>query len=167
MNRSQYVGALAVLAVAGMIGGALSNAFLTGSTAVAQRSQIRPKPKQAPQILTPRAMKLPKVIDCEKLRLVDGDGDEIAVLRLKGAADPDVLLERTDGLTLEIGNGASSIRFEPAGLRIESSSTLTVAAPLVQVDSGMSKFSGVVQCDTIIADSVVGTSYTPGAGNVW
>jgi len=25
----------------------------------------------------------------------------------------------------------------------------------------------VVQADTVIASSVVGTSYTPGAGNIW
>jgi hypothetical protein len=25
----------------------------------------------------------------------------------------------------------------------------------------------VVKCDTMIANSVVGSSYTPGAGNVW
>jgi hypothetical protein len=25
----------------------------------------------------------------------------------------------------------------------------------------------VVQCDTLIATTVVGTSYTPGAGNIW
>jgi hypothetical protein len=31
----------------------------------------------------------------------------------------------------------------------------------------MSTFSGIVQCDTIIATTVVGTTYTPGAGNVW
>jgi hypothetical protein len=34
------------------------------------------------------------------------------------------------------------------------------------VNAGMSKFSGVVQCDTLIANSVVSTSYTPGAGNI-
>jgi hypothetical protein len=31
----------------------------------------------------------------------------------------------------------------------------------------MSKFSGVVQCDTLIANSVAAASYTPGAGNIW
>jgi len=35
------------------------------------------------------------------------------------------------------------------------------------VTAGMSKFSGVVQCDTLIATTVVGTTYTPGAGNIW
>ena len=34
-------------------------------------------------------------------------------------------------------------------------------------ERGDSTFSGVVQCDTMIANSVVGTSYTPGAGNIW
>ena len=31
----------------------------------------------------------------------------------------------------------------------------------------MSKFSGVVKADTVITNSVVGDSYTPGAGNIW
>jgi hypothetical protein len=36
----------------------------------------------------------------------------------------------------------------------------------VTVDAGMSQFSGVVQCDTLIATSVVAQSYTPGIGNI-
>jgi hypothetical protein len=44
---------------------------------------------------------------------------------------------------------------------------VSVSAATVNVDAGMAKFSGVVQCDTLIANSVVGTSYTPGAGNIW
>jgi hypothetical protein len=40
-------------------------------------------------------------------------------------------------------------------------------AGMANVNAGMSKFSGVVKCDTIIANSVVGSSYTPGAGNIW
>jgi hypothetical protein len=31
----------------------------------------------------------------------------------------------------------------------------------------MSSFSGVVQADTVISNSVVSASYTPGAGNIW
>jgi hypothetical protein len=44
---------------------------------------------------------------------------------------------------------------------------LSVSAGMVQVDAGMSRFSGVVQCDTLITNSVISASYTPGAGNVW
>jgi len=38
---------------------------------------------------------------------------------------------------------------------------------MVTVDAAMSKFSGVVKCDVLISNSVISTSYTPGAGNIW
>ncbi len=31
----------------------------------------------------------------------------------------------------------------------------------------MTQANGVLRADTIIADNVVASSYTPGAGNVW
>ncbi len=31
----------------------------------------------------------------------------------------------------------------------------------------MAKFSGVVQADTLMANTVVASTYSPGAGNVW
>ncbi len=43
---------------------------------------------------------------------------------------------------------------------------LAVTAGQVTVDAGMAKFSGVVQCDTLIANTVVAATYTPGAGNL-
>lgn len=44
----------------------------------------------------------------------------------------------------------------------------TVRGPgMVSLEAAIAKCSGTVQCDTIIANSVVGSSYTPGAGNVW
>jgi hypothetical protein len=46
-------------------------------------------------------------------------------------------------------------------------STVEVSAGMVTVNAGMSKFSGVVQCDTLISNAVVSASYTPGAGNIW
>jgi hypothetical protein len=63
---------------------------------------------------------------------------------------------------------------ETAGVTVTASATVTVnasrvsvSAGLVQVDAGMSTFSGVVKADTVIANSVVSASYTPGAGNIW
>jgi hypothetical protein len=46
-------------------------------------------------------------------------------------------------------------------------STVEVSAGMVTVNAGMSKFSGVVQADTVITNSVISASYTPGAGNIW
>jgi len=46
-------------------------------------------------------------------------------------------------------------------------SLVEISAGMVTVNAGMSRFSGVVQADTVISNSVVSASYTPGAGNIW
>ena len=65
------------------------------------------------------------------------------------------------------------VKLEPSGITVNASAKVTiqasqveVSAGMVTVNAGMSKFSGVVQCDTLISNSVVSASYTPGAGNV-
>lgn len=44
---------------------------------------------------------------------------------------------------------------------------ITIQGSILTVHVPMARFDAVVQCDSIIANSVVGASYTPGAGNVW
>jgi hypothetical protein len=73
----------------------------------------------------------------------------------------------------EDSNG-NSIKMETAGVTVTASakvtinaSTVEVSAGMVTVNAGMSRFSGVVQCDTLISNSVISASYTPGAGNIW
>ncbi|WP_291983746.1 hypothetical protein [Candidatus Accumulibacter sp. ACC005] len=44
---------------------------------------------------------------------------------------------------------------------------MKVSAGMVTVDTAMAKFSGIVKCEVLQATSVVSTSYTPGAGNIW
>lgn len=68
----------------------------------------------------------------------------------------------------------NSIVLEPSGVSITASAKLTISAPTVEVsagaltvNAGMSTFSGVVKSDTLITNSVVASSYTPGAGNIW
>jgi hypothetical protein len=48
-----------------------------------------------------------------------------------------------------------------------SASTVKVTAGMLDVTAAMSRFSGVVRCDSLVTNSVVSASYTPGAGNVW
>ena len=85
-------------------------------------------------------------------------------------------------LTLKDGPGSihiadsngNSVTLEPVGITVNTAAKVTLNATNVEISSGavsvnagMSKFSGVVQCDTLISNSVVSNSYTPGAGNVW
>jgi uncharacterized protein involved in type VI secretion and phage assembly len=75
-------------------------------------------------------------------------------------------------LTIEDCNG-NAISLTRAGIRITASApvelsaaTVKVSGGMVQVDAGLVKFSGTVQCNALIANSVISASYTPGAGNI-
>lgn len=74
------------------------------------------------------------------------------------------------GMSIEItSSNGTRIELTPAGgITIEANATVDVTAAMVKVEAPMSRFSGIVQCDTLIAQTgVVSPSYTPGAGNVW
>lgn len=53
-----------------------------------------------------------------------------------------------------------------ANQTVTSAASIRIRAPLVTVEAGSTEFAGVVKCQTLIADSVVASSYTPGAGNI-
>jgi uncharacterized protein involved in type VI secretion and phage assembly len=68
----------------------------------------------------------------------------------------------------------SRITIDSQGITLETSlqvkvqaSQVAVSAGMVKVDAGMSTFSGVVKCDVMIASTVISSTYTPGAGNIW
>ena len=100
--------------------------------------------------------------------------DKASSLVIETAAGQRITLQDGAGtVRLEDQNG-NSVTLAAAGITVTASakvtvnaSTIEVNASMVTVNAGMSKFSGTVQCDTIIANSVVGASYTPGAGNIW
>jgi uncharacterized protein involved in type VI secretion and phage assembly len=54
----------------------------------------------------------------------------------------------------------------PSRVKVQASQ-VEVSAGSVTVNAAMSSFSGVVRCDTLITNTVVSSTYTPGAGNVW
>ena len=68
----------------------------------------------------------------------------------------------------------SSIKIDSSGITLQTSSNVQVQASQVQVtasqvtvNAAMSTFSGMVQCDVMQATTVIATTYTPGAGNIW
>jgi hypothetical protein len=65
-----------------------------------------------------------------------------------------------------ISGDGSSVRADAGGVTIEGA-RLGVNAGTVALNAGMVEVSGVLRTPTIIADTVMGASYTPGAGNVW
>lgn len=101
----------------------------------------------------------------------DNDGPKMEIRTPQGYS---ISVTDSNGGEVEIKRGTQSMKMTSSEISIDSSakvsitaSNVDVSASMLKVEAGMSKFSGVVQADTVIANAVVGTSYTPGAGNIW
>ena len=84
--------------------------------------------------------------------------------------------ELTDsgGGKIEMRIGGTTVTYDTQGVTVNTGMKVTVqatqvevSASMVTVNAAMSRFSGVVQADTVITNSVISSSYTPGAGNIW
>ena len=83
-------------------------------------------------------------------------------------------LTDASGGSIKLETTASSITIDTQGVNVATSGKVVVSASeaeltagQVTVNSAFSDFSGVVQCQSLIVTSVVSSSYTPGAGNIW
>ena len=88
---------------------------------------------------------------------------EAEVQQLKRAVD-DIANEEQPA-DFEIS--ARSIKLQAQARAEIIAPSLTLGVGQLTVNSATSRFSGIVQCDTIIATNVIGSNYTPGAGNVF
>ena len=102
----------------------------------------------------------------------DQSGQE--TLKLETPGGQKVTLQDGPGsIVVEDSNG-NSVKLESAGITVTASAKVTVqasevdvSAGMVKVDAAMSQFSGMVKCDVLQTNSVISSSYTPGAGNIW
>src|SRR5215471_16200999 len=105
-----------------------------------------------------------------RITLDDTDGQEKLTLKT-----PQQSITIDDGgrsIEIKDANG-NSIKLDSSGITLNAAakvtvqaSTVEVSAGMVTVNAGLSKFSGVVQADTVITNTIVAATYTPGAGNI-
>jgi len=78
-------------------------------------------------------------------------------------------IEFTDSsqTSITIDSSGVTISAPTAEVTVTAASSMTVNAPQLSVNAAMATFSGIVQCQVMQATTVVATTYTPGAGNVW
>src|SRR3954466_12019995 len=107
-----------------------------------------------------------------KITFDDQDGQEKLILETPGGQK--ITMKDGPGAVLIEDSNGNSVKLETSGITVTASAKVTVnasmvevSAGMVKVDAGMSKFSGVVQADTVICNSIISASYTPGAGNIW
>ncbi|UVO51117.1 phage baseplate assembly protein V [Sphingomonas sp. SUN019] len=130
------------------------------------------KDKPPQSMASGNALKVIRSRNGVKITLDDSQAKETLILETPGGQK----LTMKDGpgaVTIEDSNG-NSVKLETAGITVTAAAKVTVnaaqvavSASMVKVDAGMSIFSGVVKCDTLISNTVISTTYTPGAGNIW
>ncbi|MGB7620959.1 MAG: phage baseplate assembly protein V [Terriglobia bacterium] len=106
-----------------------------------------------------------------KIILNDQNGQESFIVETPGGQK--ITLKDGPGAIEITDSNGNSVKLETSGISVTASAKVTINASQVEVNAGavsvnagMSKFSGVVQCDTLISNSVISASYTPGAGNI-
>jgi uncharacterized protein involved in type VI secretion and phage assembly len=117
---------------------------------------------------------LKSIVSRNDIRITLDDTDGSEKLTLRTPAQQTIVID-DGGRSIEItdANG-NTVKLDAQGVSVTASAkvkvqagTVEVSAGMVKVDAGMSKFSGVVQADTVICNTIVSSVYTPGAGNIW
>jgi uncharacterized protein involved in type VI secretion and phage assembly len=78
-------------------------------------------------------------------------------------------IEFTDAnqTSIKIDSSGVTINAPTAEVQVTAASSMSITAPQLNVNAAMATFSGIVQCQVMQATTVVASTYTPGAGNVW
>lgn len=79
-----------------------------------------------------------------------------------------------EGGKVELVAAGNTVTLDTSGVSIQTGAKVSVQASQVEVQAGqvtvnsaISTFAGVVKCDVLQATTVISTTYTPGAGNIW
>jgi hypothetical protein len=108
------------------------------------------------------------------VRITLDDSDGAVSLLLETPGGQRVHLEDTPAtVTVEDASG-NSVTLESSGVTVASAGQVTIRAgslvsikaSMLQVQAGLSLFSGLVQCDTLLNNNVISAAYMPGAGNM-
>jgi uncharacterized protein involved in type VI secretion and phage assembly len=107
-----------------------------------------------------------------KITLDDTTGQENCIVETPGGQK--ITLHDGPGSIEVVDSNGNSLKLQASGITVNAAAKVTVTASMVEVsasmvtvNAGMSRFSGVVQADTVICNSIISASYTPGAGNIW
>ncbi|WP_460086226.1 hypothetical protein [Roseibium sp. LAB1] len=52
-------------------------------------------------------------------------------------------------------------------VEISAGSKFKISASMTETNAPIAKFSGILECSIVKANTVIGATYTPGAGNLW
>ena len=129
-------------------------------TAQPKRKTAKPAPRlPAATTVSPKAF----AAALARIDALERQIARLAALPLSVTSGGDVTIEAGAVLLLR----APTIKLECTATLQAQSSQFSLATGLANVDTGMFRVSGVVKCDTLQTNTVIASTYTPGAGNVW
>ena len=112
-----------------------------------------------------------------RIAIVEADaGARIELSTRSGGSDvASITIDRESNGSITLSAGGSTLTLDSQGLSVRTSgacelqsSTTTITAASVSVDAGVASFSGLVTASGAVqSPAILGSSYTPGAGNVW
>lgn len=80
-------------------------------------------------------------------------------------SEPHIVLDTQHGSKVVMGATGITIDAPGVNIRIQGGE-VKISAAIIKLDAAIVT-AQMIRCDTIVAQSVIGASYTPGAGNVW
>lgn len=115
----------------------------------------------------PDVIRLSRTPDGNRLEIDDTGGSPTVSLTTRSGHRVVLDTDQQD-VTITHSNGCR-IRLSAAGtIDIDATSQVNVTAPSLNVQAPTSTFSGVVNCQTLVAGvGVMSPLYSPGAGNLW
>ena len=129
-----------------------------------------PGPDAAPAVTTMADPRLAgRAAPAAGLLALQRSAGNAAVTSLVGDRPPVQRAVEIDELTTRVGTapGGGPEASEAVNPVTSSGGTTTISGAQINLDSAMTSTAGVIRAGTIVADNVVASSYTPGAGNVW
>jgi uncharacterized protein involved in type VI secretion and phage assembly len=119
----------------------------------------------------------------DRWSIVSKAGSRIAIVE-ESPATATISFETPGGVTgtltdrgggaIQFSAGGCTVTLNGEGLSVQTLARVKVEATQVEVNAGqvnvnaaISNFSGMVRCDVMQATTVIATTYTPGAGNIW
>src|SRR5947209_787218 len=116
---------------------------------------------------------LKTLLSRQGVRITMDDTDGAVKLRLETPNGQSIVLSDADNSIVAEDSNGNSIKMEAQGITITAAAQVQIQASTVEVDAGMvtvnaamSQFSGVVQCSTLITNTVISATYMPGVGNL-
>ncbi|MHA7772694.1 hypothetical protein [Roseibium sp. M-1] len=115
-----------------------------------------PKPRKVPQLVAP-SDNTDALVETLRQRINDLETRIAALESVISFQNQDVVISAPKSVLIQ---GLDTVE-------ISAASKVKLSASIIEANTPTAKFSGILECDVLQANTVIGAAYTPGAGNIW